>query len=155
MLTLNCLACFVNIVFLCFSSFLDDYFVLNVFPIQAQYTELSDNKPGVDDTLSGIDSFLREYKDRLGPEQQDLLQRGSYDLRSHFDQSNYKAQDWLRQMNDQVRVTFPGNRGCSTRSNPVCCKTVEAAILSGRNDTHTSHLICQKLCHCVYKLYYT
>ena len=79
------------------------------FYFQAQYKELTDNKPGVDDTLSSNDAFLREYKDRLGPEQQDLLQRGSYDLRSHFDQSNYKAQDWLRQMNDQVRATFTGN----------------------------------------------
>ena len=52
--------------------------------------------------MVSIESFLRDHKDRLSPDQQDALQRRVYDLRSHFDQSNYKASDWVRKMQDQV-----------------------------------------------------
>lgn len=64
--------------------------------------DLTDNKTSVDELISGLEIFLRDHKDRLGPEQQELIQRGIYDLRSNFDKANYKAQDWLRRMEDQV-----------------------------------------------------
>lgn len=64
--------------------------------------DLTDNKSSVDELISGLEIFLRDHKDRLGPEQQELIQRGIYDLRSNFDKANYKAQDWLRRMEDQV-----------------------------------------------------
>lgn len=68
-------------------------------------SELSDNKRTIEEIIVAIEGFLRDHKDRLSPDQQDALQRRIYDLRTHFDQGNYKASDLTRKMQDQVRFS--------------------------------------------------
>ncbi|XP_033113685.1 microtubule-actin cross-linking factor 1-like [Anneissia japonica] len=66
--------------------------------------DLINNKPLSDEVLKEAETLLRQKKDRLTSDQQDVLQTGVYDLRSHVDQANLKTQDWLRSMEDQLNL---------------------------------------------------
>lgn len=93
---------------------------INLSSLQALQQDLTDNKSSVDELITSLEIFLRDHKDRLGPDQQDLIQRGIYELRSNFDKANYKAQDWLRRMEDQV---YKGcvERTCLKSFIGLCC----------------------------------
>ena len=79
-----------------------NYYFVFLFSIQALQRELNDSRPQVEEVMTSSEGFMREHKDRLGHDQQDVLQRGVYDLRSHTDKANHKVQDWVRQMKDKV-----------------------------------------------------